>query len=174
MLSLHRRDPCPAKNVDALCDPRSTAVRRQPHAGAGAHIGHPTPAAHFFIAFIAFAAFIATAAVIAFQGRERDVSRARAGTWTETSRDSSNKTIFYWIGVCVLRLRSQGHCQGHRQRKARGDLARRVPCVGTLWRMAMQAGSWADEPPPRLQVGSRPRPPDPLQPATAKTRKGDA
>ena len=40
--------------------------------------------------------------------------------------------------VCVLRLRSQGHCQGHRQRKARGDLARRVPCVGTLWRMAMQ------------------------------------
>merc|ERR1719247_2570030 len=64
MMSLHTRGPCPAEEVDALCDPRSTAVRRQPHAGAGAHIGHPTPAAHFFIAFIAGAAFIAFATAL--------------------------------------------------------------------------------------------------------------
>merc|ERR1712023_106705 len=49
------------EDLDVLCDPRSTTVRRQPHAGAGAHIGHPTQAAHFFIAFIAGAAFIAFA-----------------------------------------------------------------------------------------------------------------
>merc|ERR1719502_2660980 len=61
MLSLHTRGPCSAEDVDALCDTRSTTVRRLPHAGAGAHIGHPTPAAHFFIAFIAGAAFIAFA-----------------------------------------------------------------------------------------------------------------
>merc|ERR1712226_1245730 len=53
-----------AEEVDALCDPRSTTVRRQPHAGAGARIGHLTPAAHFFIAFIAGAAFIAFATAL--------------------------------------------------------------------------------------------------------------
>merc|ERR1712182_30107 len=52
------------EDVDALCDPRSTTVRRQPHAGAGARIGHPPQAAHFFIAFIAGAAFIAFAAAL--------------------------------------------------------------------------------------------------------------
>merc|ERR1712182_165403 len=51
-----------AEDIDTFCDQRSTTVRRQPHAGAGARIGHPTPAAHFFIAFIAGAASIAFAA----------------------------------------------------------------------------------------------------------------
>merc|ERR1712023_588360 len=53
-----------AEDVDALCDPRSTTVRRQPHAGADARIAQLTPAAHFFIAFIAGAAFIAFATAL--------------------------------------------------------------------------------------------------------------
>ena len=53
-----------AEDLDALCDPRSTTVRRQPHDGAGARIGHLTPEAHFFIAFIAGAAFIAFATAL--------------------------------------------------------------------------------------------------------------